>query len=165
MAINQLGNRANIAFFKLCFADIIGTTDVNKIFNAYKNTMSNLKRQYPKTTFVHVTVPLLSTKKTFKTWIKRMVGKKDVWGYDGNIKRNDFNELLRKEYEGKEPVFDLARIEFTYADGRELSFTENGKTYYSLIPEYTHDGGHLNETGRKIAARSLLVFLAQLIEQ
>ncbi len=159
-----IGNKADIAFFKLCFADIIGTTDVNRVFNVYRNTMSHLKRQYPKTTFVHVTVPLLSTKKTFTTRIKRMVGKRDIWGYDGNIKRNDFNELLRKEYEGKEPVFDPARIESTYADGRESSFTEDGKTYYSLIPEYTNDGGHLNNAGKKVAAEQLLIFLANLSE-
>ncbi len=160
-----IGGRADIAFFKLCFADIIGTTDVNKVFNAYKNTMSHLKRQYPKTTFVHVTVPLLSIQKTFKTRIKRMMGKRDEWGYDGNIKRNDFNELLRKEYEGKEPVFDLAKIESTLKDGSNLIIKEDGKSFQTLAPEYTHDGGHLNETGRKIVAQSLLVFLTELTEK
>ena len=120
----RIGDRADIAFFKLCFADIIGTTDVNRVFNAYKNTMSRIKKRYPKTTFVHVTVPLLRIKKTFKVWTKRKLGKRDNWGYDGNIMRNEFNELLIREYNGKEPVFDLARIESTFADGGRSSFPE-----------------------------------------
>ena len=42
-----IGKKANIAFFKLCFADIIGTTDVNRIFEFHKNTMSHVKKEYP----------------------------------------------------------------------------------------------------------------------
>jgi hypothetical protein len=160
-----IGEKADITFFKLCFADIIGTTDVNRIFEAYKNTMSHLKKEYPQTTFVHVTVPLLRTKITFKNWIKRALGKKDIWGLDGNIKRNEFNNLLRKEYKGEDPIFDLAIIESTYPDGKRSSFTVGGKTYDSLVPEYTHDGGHLNERGRKIVAEQLLIFLANLSQQ
>ena len=70
-----------------------------------------------------------------------------------NINRNQFNEILRKEYEGKAPIFDLAKIESTYPDG---------KTSYSMVPDYTYDGGHLNETGRKKAAEQLLVLLANI---
>ena len=160
-----IGKKANIAFFKLCFADIIGTTDVNRIFEFHKNTMSHVKKEYPQTTFVPVTVPLLRTKITFKTKIIRALGKKDIWGLDGNIKRNEFNNLLIKEYEGKDPIFDLAMIESTFPDGKRSSFTVAGKTYYSLISEYTHDGGHLNEQGRKIVAEQLLIFLAKLAQQ
>ena len=36
------------------------------------------------------------------------------------------------------------------------------KIYYSMAPEYTTDGGHLNETGRKRVAEQLLIFLANL---
>ena len=54
-------------------------------------------------------------------------------------KAEQFNELLIKEYDGKEPVFDLAEIESTRPDGRRETFTKDGKTYYSLIPDYTYD--------------------------
>ena len=159
-----MGKKADSAFFKLCFADIIGTTDVNGVFELYKNTMSHLKKECPQTTFVHVTVPLLRSKISVKTWIKRALGKKDIWGLEGNIKRNEFNNLLIKEYEGKDLIFDLAMIESTFPDGKRSSFTFDRKTYYSLIPEYTHDGGHLNERGRKIVAEQLLIFLAKLAQ-
>ena len=62
----------------------------------------------------------------------------------------------------KEPVYDLARMESTFADGKRSSFTKDGKTYHSLVPDYTRDGGHLNETGREIAAEQLLILMAGL---
>jgi hypothetical protein len=70
--------------------------------------------------------------------------------------------MLRKEYTGKEPIFDLAALESTNPDGTRLSFTQNGKTAYALVPTYTTDGGHLNEQGRKLVAEQLLIFLASL---
>jgi|LGVE01.1.fsa_nt_gb hypothetical protein len=159
---NGIGDKADIAFFKFCYVDIRSKTDVQKVFYDYKSTMSLLKKAYPGTTFVHVTVPLTLTKTSLKTWIKRIIGKKEVWEYDDNIKRNQFNDLLRKEYDGKEPVYDLAKMESTFADGKQSSFTKDGKTYHSLVPDYTHDGGHLNETGRKIAAEQLIILMAGL---
>ena len=62
----------------------------------------------------------------------------------------------------KEPVYDLAKMESTFADGKRSSFTKDGKTYHSLVPDYTRDGGHLNETGREIAAEQLLILMAGL---
>jgi len=61
-------------------------------------------------------------------------------------------------------IFDLAKIESTFPDGRRASFTKDGKTYYSMVPDYTYDGGHLNELGRKIAAEQLLFLLANLFQ-
>jgi hypothetical protein len=53
-------------------------------------------------------------------------------------------------------------VESTYPDGRRETCAHKGKTCYSLVPEYTYDGGHLNETGRKKAAEQLLILLAKL---
>ena len=49
-----------------------------------------------------------------------------------------------------------------YPDGTRCSFTKDGKTYYSMVPEYTTDGGHLNEIGRKKVAEQFLILLANL---
>ena len=65
---------------------------------------------------------------------------------------------------GKEPLYDLAKIEATYPDGKVLSYSRHGKIQYTLIPTYTNDGGHLNEKGRRIAAAQLLILLADLAE-
>jgi len=158
-----IGDKANVAFFKFCYVDMKEGTNVSDIFDDYKKKMSSLKGRYPNVKFIHVTVPLTTTKISWKTWIKEKMGKKDLWEYAGNIERNRFNDLVRKEYEGKEPVFDLAKIESTYPDGTRSSFTSQGRGYYSLVSEYTKDGGHLNERGRKLVAEQLLIFLATLL--
>lgn len=154
---NGIGDNAEIAFFKFCYIDINKTTDIDKIFSVYKETMERLKNRYPKTQFVHITVPLTDSKVTVKSLIKKLLGKED-----NNIKRNHFNERLIQEYGSKGPVFDLAKIESTYPDGSRSTFSEGGMGYYSLVPEYTDDGGHLNEKGRRIAAAELLKFLSEI---
>ena len=72
--------------------------------------------------------------------------------------------MLKKEYEDKEPILDIAKIESTFPNGTRSLFTKDGKTYYSMAPEYTYDGSHLNETGRKKVAEQLLIFMANLVE-
>ena len=154
---NGLGNNADIAFFKFCYVDITSRTDIDKVFSDYKKNIENLKKEYPATKFIHVTVPLTVSKPTIKTFVKKLMGRQD-----NNIKRNLFNEKLQKEYEGNDPVFDLAKTESTYPNGSRASFTSGGANYYSLVPEYTDDGGHLNERGRKVVALELLNFLSNL---
>jgi hypothetical protein len=155
-----IGNRADIAFFKFCYADIKANSDVEKLFTEYKTTMEDLKKKYPRTRFIHVTVPLMVSQTTLKTFIKRVVGRKD-----NNIQRNRFNEMLRQEYDGKEPLFDIAKAESTYPDGSRSSFVKGAGTYYSLVPDYADDGGHLNEQGRRLVAQELLIVLAQLVQE
>ena len=157
-----LGNSADIAFFKFCYVDINSQTDVNKVFKHYKETMAKLKNNYPKTKFVHFTIPLEITKISLKTRIKMLIGKKDIWELDSNIRKNKYNELLIKEYKDKEPVFDIAKFESTYSNGKRSTFTKQDKTWFSLAPEYTYDDGHLNETGRGKVAEQLLILLVNL---
>lgn len=152
-----IGGKADIAFFKFCYVDITRNTDVEGIFTTYKTTMRRLKDKYPNTQFVHLTVPLSISTPSLKGWIKGVLGRED-----NNIKKYVFNEMLRREYEGRDPLFDLAAIESTYSDGSRASITSNGTTYYSLVTDYTSDSGHLNETGRKIMAAQLLKFLSKL---
>jgi hypothetical protein len=158
---NGVGASADIAFFKFCYLDVTAATDVDKVYNDYKNSMDALKKQYPRVKILHVTVPLTTVQEGWKPAIKKLVGK-PIDGYDDNIKRNRFNDMLRKEYEGREPIFDLAKVESTRPDGRRNTFTVTGRTYYSLVRAYTKDGGHLNDRGRELAARELLQILADL---
>ena len=160
-----IGTKVDIAFVKFCFVDITQGADVQKVFNSYKEVHKRLKERYPNITFVHVTVPLTSKQTDVMTMakntIKKIIGR-PVPSYEDNIPRNQFNDLLTKEYEGKEPIFDLADIESTLPDGKRVVNYKDGKTFYSLAPEYTVDGGHLNEKGRAIVARKLIQFLAGL---
>jgi len=157
----KIAGKADIAFFKFCFVDVVPNTDVNKLFAAYKETLVSLKEKYPKVTFVHLTVPLMAAQTGPKVWIKKIIGRA-IGGYEDNIKREQFNAMIIKEYSGKEPIFDLARIESTAPDGSRAIFEKDGKTYPRMVPEYTNDGGHLNELGRKIVAEQLLIFLSNL---
>ena len=76
-----------------------------------------------------------------------------------NVSRNEFNRRLRERYSG-DPIFDLAEVMSTYPDGRRESFRMNGVVYYSLVPAYTDDGGHLNQVGRTYAAAELVRSIA-----
>ena len=158
-----VGNKVDIAFMKFCFVDIGTQTDLIKIFDNYRNTMAQLKKEFPATTFVHVTVPLVlepeGMKANAKQFIKKMLVKNNLYENTGKAR---YNQLIRKEYLGKEPIFDLAEFESTYPDGSRLTYTVDDMEYEALIPEYASDVGHLNERGQEVLAKALLVFLSNL---
>jgi hypothetical protein len=163
-----IAGKVDIAVVKFCYVDITQGADIQKIFGRYKESLERLKKEYPQVTFVHVTVPLTSEQSDIKTiaknLIKRIIGR-PVRSHKDNIPRNRYNEMLKKEYEGKDPVFDLAGIESTHTDGSRVIHSEEGSNFYSLAPEYTEDGGHLNKQGRRIVAIHLVNFLANLSAQ
>jgi hypothetical protein len=156
-----VGAWADVAFFKFCYIDIMAEQDVDKVLFHYKKTMADLKKAYPKTTFVHVTAPLTIVQTGPKVFIKKMIGRAPG-GYLDNARRNEYNRKLRQAYAGKEPIFDLAQIESTYPDGGRATFEWKGQAHERMIPEYGSDGRHLNEPGRQRVAEQLLVFLSTL---
>ena len=170
--LGQIGGNIDIAFVKCCYVDIGAKADIEQIFDVYKKKMAQIKKKYPEIILVHFTVPLETSRIPFEFWLKifksagwpyrtKMIRNiKKIWRYGANIKRNELSDLIKMEYGGKEPVFDIAEIESTYPDGSREAFTKKGNTYYSLLSEYTYDGGHLNEMGRKKVAEKLLIFLA-----
>ena len=159
-----IGGKVDIAVLKFCYVDFSASSQVAEIFSDYRRTLDHLKQAFPNTTFVHVTVPLTTVQTGFKVPIKKLIGRA-IDGYEENIVRNRFNFMLRAEFAGKEPFFDLARAESTFAVGTRSLFELQGKTYEALAPEYTKDGGHLNPEGRKKVAEQLLIALARLAEQ
>lgn len=156
------GKNIDIVALKFCYVDITAKTDINKLIDDYDKMVIDIKNKYPKIKFIHFTVPLTETKTTWKTWIKKIVGKKEIWEYDNNINRNRYNELLIKKYKGKDSIFDIATIESTFPDNKRCTFKKNGKSYYSLVPQYTDDGGHLNQFGKKIVSEHLLLTLLNM---
>lgn len=155
-----MGRKADIAFAKLCFWDIQKTSDLDKIFSEYKTTVDGLKKEYPDTIFMHITVPLMSHSNGIMARIKRLF--RDDNGDLANIKRNELNNKILNEYQGKEPLFDIAKFESTLPSGERVYFVKDGKNYYYLPDEYTQDGGHLNEKGRKFVAEQMLIELADV---
>lgn len=157
-----VGKRADAVALKFCYLDIAKNTDIIGVFDYYKKEVNKLKNLNPELEIIHFTMPLTVSKTSWKTWIKKVIGKKEFWEFDDNIKRNQYNEMLVKEYQGKAPILDIAKIESSMQDGSRQSFELNRVTYYSMVPEYTKDGGHLNEIGRKKVAEQFLLLLANL---
>jgi len=164
--VQKLSPQLEFAIMKLCFVDIVRESNVQEIFEQYKKTIAGLKEQYPEITFIHMTVPLISEEVSLqikvKRFIKKLIGRRDYSPLD-NIKRNNYNELLLQTYQD-EPVFDIARVESTYPDGRREIRHSEGIDYYSLIFDYTYDSGHLNEKGSLLAAQELVKVLTQAIK-
>jgi lysophospholipase L1-like esterase len=156
---NGMGQDGGIALFKYCYLDVHHGTDVDAMFANYVQTIETLRRTRPEITVVHVTLPLTRDESPLRRLAKTALRKPG--GRDLNAKRNRYNELLRQRYAG-EPLFDLARVQSTLPDGSRTSFSHDGGTAFTLAPEYTHDGGHLNEAGRRAAALELLKVLAQV---
>jgi hypothetical protein len=158
-AVERLhGDSIDIAMMKFCYVDFMRETDVQKVLGLYTETIDRLKKEFPAVTFVHVTAPLTARTPWWKKIAKRLLGRTERSDIE-NAWRNEFNSLLLEKF-GNEPVFDLAKTESTYPDGKRCFFEIDGKTAYSLIPAYTDDGAHLNPAGGRIAAAALVQTLA-----
>lgn len=160
--LTKNGKNIDVAFFKFCYVDTNMDTDVESLFQRYQKAMVELKKQFPDVAFVHVTIPLTSLEAGFKGSIKKMFGK--PVGEEANVVRTRYNTLLRNAYAGREPLFDLAAVESTAPDGSRIQGQKNGAAYEALCPQYTYDGGHLNELGRSRCAIAMIQTLSNVSE-
>ena len=149
----------DVALLKFCYVDIEAGTDVRALFAAYRETLAELRRSHPATVFVHVTLPLTGEPTGWKALAKRLLGRSPA-GMAENLRREEYNRLLRAAFAGREPLFDLALIESTAPDGTPVRERWQGVAAPALAPQYAEDGGHLNAEGRRRAARELIAVLA-----
>jgi hypothetical protein len=150
---------AEVAVFKLCWADFTPDTDAGALFAKYQATVAELEARHPQTTFVHVTTPLTAVQSGLRALLKKALGR-TPYGLAENARREEYNALLRRAYQGREPFFDLAAVESVLPDGRREAVDWNGRAIPVLAAGYTDDGGHLNRSGRLRAARELLAVLS-----
>ena len=159
-----VGSKADIAFFKFCYVDIMRDSDPQEIFDGYSAVMEELKDRYPNVKFLHVTVPIRSApkgaKKNLKQTVKLLIGRPGFW--EDNMMRRRYNDLLNDVYSKTGPFFDLALIESVNAGGFRCHAVKGAEKVYVMAPEYTEDGGHLNSEGRKKVAEQLLIILAEM---
>lgn len=146
-----------LAVLKLCYVDFAPDTDVTALFAAYQARHDALKTKFPSIEFVHVTAPLTVVQSGLKAFAKKLTGSAP-WGARENVKRHQFNELLRKTY-GSARLFDLAAVESTGADA--CTFEREGKTWPCLRASWTDDGGHLNARGQREVARAFVEALTK----
>jgi len=161
--VARSGNALDLAFFKFCYLDVGADTDGEALFKKYQKMMAEIRKQFPALPVMHVTIPVKTIDGGVKGIVKKMLGKST--GEEANINRTRYNELLRKEYQGKEPFFDLAAVESTTPEGVKVQGERKGARYEALHPPYSDDGEHLNSEGGKRAARALLQALAEAAER
>ena len=158
--VRQIGDKCDVVFLKFCYVDFSADTDVNKLFESYKDRITELKKEYPNLKIIHFTAPLTTIQTGPKALVKRLIGRSI--GHEDNIQRQKYNELIRNEYSNNSIVFDIAEIESTKPDGSRLEHDKDEYVYYSLFEDYTNDGGHLNEEGRRIVAEKLIELLSEI---
>jgi hypothetical protein len=159
---SRRGPAPELAMMKLCYVDIDPRTDVDALFVQYRQTLDGLKREFPAVRFAHVTVPLTTRPSDVKSSVRRLLGL-EVWADAANVKRSAFNAQLVSHY-ASDPIFDLSGAEAAGPAGRPSTFTLDGRTYLSLHPEFTEDGGHLNPAGQRAVAAAAARFLADALQ-
>ena len=155
-----MGSQGGIAMYKYCYIDFNSSTNVQQMFEAYRQEIAMLRSKYPLLKIVHITAPLTTVEPATKAWLKAKLGRTSSW--DTNAKRNEFNNLLKQTYAATDPIVDLAEVESTHPDGSRSYVMRENKRIYTLAPEFTEDGGHLNKVGRRAAAEQLLLVLSTL---
>lgn len=158
--MEEVSGSVDYAFFKFCFIDITDGTDIRNVFEHYKVKLKGLISKYPKTVFIHFTVPLTCIQTGMMVLAKKILRRNQ--NFINNAPRIKFNEMILNEYSGKGLVFDIASLESTTPNGKKVLFAQDGKNMPALLQDYTYDGGHLNIVGRKYLASQLLIYLANL---
>lgn len=161
----EMGQWCELSLMKLCYMDVDAQSDVEGLFRFYQGKIEELREARPGLVIVHATIPLLRREAgllpTSKNIAKKLLGKPRR-GASANAARGRFNELLVETYSGRDPIFDIARIESSRPDGTRFHETRGERKVYATLPEYTDDGGHLNKRGRRFAAEQLLILLARM---
>lgn len=158
-AQGDLGPRP-VIMFKYCYVDLDVRSDPAKLFERYRQTVAHIRAQRPEVTVVHVTVPLMTNPSIVRVVMNKLRG--IATSRDENAVRAEYNRTLRAEYLGREPVFDLAALEATRADGSIEHSVVNGTKVPALAREWSSDSGHLNAAGRRRIAEQFLATLATL---
>lgn len=153
----------DVAALKLCYVDLDGADGARArtLAEHYLTGVAALQSQRPDLNLLHMTMPVRDEIHGVKTVIKRLIGI-DQAGDADNAARAAYNAILRQRLAGQ-PLFDIALLESTRADGSRTTFMRRGVAVETLAPEYTIDGGHLNAAGqRHIAAAFVTALAAQL---
>lgn len=106
-------------------------------FPAYRNIVAGLRRDYPRVRFLHSTTSVFSASTTLAESRRE--------------KMREFNKLLRAEYKGREPLYDLEAI-----------LSDDFRDGVAMCPEYTQDptGVHPNlAPGMRVMGRGYILAL------
>ncbi len=72
------GDSLDVAFMKFCYVDIGAETNVEEMFGYYKRTVSDIQREHPEVTVMHMTIPLVTRSAGWKRLVKKIIGRSDA---------------------------------------------------------------------------------------
>jgi hypothetical protein len=144
----------DVAALKYCYVDVSRGADAKALFAHYQRAISDLRARHSQLRFVHITMPL-TTIGGIKEWVGCTLRGRAT-SRELNAIRQQYNDVLRREYTGREMVFDIALVESTRADGSRVTFRRGGANVEALAEEFTDEGGHLNADGRRRAATAFI---------
>jgi hypothetical protein len=156
-----LGQSADVATVKLCYVDINASTDVHKLYEELRETLNAVSTTCTRTQVFAMTVPLTTVESSLIATVRQWLGR-PCTERDNNLRREEFNQLLREQFGTRGLLFDLAATEATSESGALSEFSWKGRKAPSLYAPYTSDGGHLNDRGRLHVAARLIEFLGSV---
>lgn len=148
----------DVALLKFCYVDVSTHHEAEVLRGQYEACIERLAQQHDRVRFAHMTIPLRQVPGGPYALLRRALGRRHR-EHEGNRAREGFNDWLRARHSGTGALFDLALLESTRRNGRRHLQREAGHLVPCLAPEWTYDGGHLNESGRSMAAGAFLQFL------
>lgn len=154
-----VADQVDVAAMKLCYIDFDGSTDVDRVFTAYRDTLAGLERDYPNVTFVYMTAPLTADRGMVKR-VKVRLGIDDSYSPADNVVREAFNEKIRAQYSQTGQMFDIAGAQST-VDGSRALRSFDSANYYAMEDSLASDLGHLNQHGSAVVGSAFLAAVAQ----
>lgn len=152
----------DVVMMKLCYVDFDAASDSAQIFDGYRRLVAGVRAEPASPVVLHVTTPLQTMTPGWKLLVKTLVRRpEDVRGVE-NLRRAEYSALLRKLFSG-EPLFDLAALESGVRAEAPLATAPVPAAPPALMNRYTHDGGHLNTEGRRVAACGFIRALADAV--
>jgi len=149
-----IGGAVDHAMIKFCYVDLADPARADSLARTYGEFMARIRARHPRLRLVHCTIPLRTLPHGPYALLRRAMGHRHA-ELERNRAREMFNAALRRQAQD-EPLFDLARHESTRPDGRACAQPSAAGVVPGLTPDYSSDGGHLNERGRKILAGAFL---------
>lgn len=157
-----LGRTMDAALAKLCYVDVTAETDTEALARLHDQVLDELRQRFPRLGLIPVTVPLTAARSGVREWVARALGHTDPAGAD-NRARARFNQHLRERHGASGILFDLAAVETGRNQPPDGQSGDRETDIPVLHPTYTHDGGHLNARGRRIAATALVGVLGRVL--
>lgn len=156
----------DLAVLKFCYVDLDDKSREQQpqaLFARYLAGMNAIEKAHPQLHVLNSTMPLVAEPPGRKTRLKRLLGM-SVETDAENVRRNEYNRLVRERYAGSS-LLDIARFEATDVDGRPVVFEHSGQSMEMLVPEFTTDGGHLNDAGQEWVAAAFIHRLAEALRE